>query len=61
MPLHTLAEIAKALGVELTELLPETVSDSAPALDRVLQDRSEPERNFILAAVNAVRPGITKR
>lgn len=61
LPLHTLAEIADALGVGLTELLPESAVDSAPALDRLLQDRSEPERKFILAAVNAVRPGTTKR
>jgi transcriptional regulator with XRE-family HTH domain len=61
LPLHTLAEIADALGVEIAKLLPERVDESRPTLDRVLQNRSEPEREFIRSAVNAVRPGSTKR
>lgn len=54
--LHTLADLGRALGISLSQLLPETAAGGRPSLDRFLKNRPIPERDFILAAVTAAQP-----
>lgn len=54
---HTLADVARCLAIPLASLLVAESTEPSVSLDRVLEGRPEPERNFILAAVTAVRPG----
>jgi DNA-binding XRE family transcriptional regulator len=57
--LHTLAEIATALQVEVATLIP--VFASPPAdLDDVLSNRPASEKEWIIATVNAATKGITE-
>jgi transcriptional regulator with XRE-family HTH domain len=53
--LHTLAEIADALEVGASKLIPESEGQPDQELEEALKDRPTPERQWIKSAVSAVR------
>lgn len=55
--LHTLAQIAEALGVAVTDLLPQAAAAATKDLSKALKSRSKGERVWINAAVKAVKKG----
>ena len=57
-PLHTLIEIARALGVSSADLIPPDSEDRDVQLDQLLEDRSADEQAWIRSALG--RPKETK-
>lgn len=55
--LHTLADIAKALGVNPASLLPESEGQNNRHLDDALKDLSRAEKVWIKSAVSAAQRG----
>lgn len=53
--LHTLTAIAEALRVAPGDLLPDNTTGSESKLDRALQERPQPEREWIKTALNSAR------
>ena len=51
--LHTLADIAKTLGVSCGELLPAAPTNADEQLDRALEKHSESERDFVISVVRS--------
>jgi transcriptional regulator with XRE-family HTH domain len=47
VPLHTLVELAKALGVAPGDLLPQDVAEGQPLPERLLEGLDEVERRFV--------------
>lgn len=58
--LHTLASIADVLRIAPADLLPENDATPESDLDRALQDRPEPEREWIRTALTSARQGSDK-
>jgi transcriptional regulator with XRE-family HTH domain len=55
--LHTLAEIARALGVEPSSLLPSLEAEPERELEDALKDRPRSEKEWVKSAVRAARQG----
>jgi transcriptional regulator with XRE-family HTH domain len=58
--LHTLAQIADALGVPTSELLPQAGVDVGQRLSDALKSRSKEERDWIKSSVTTARKGELK-
>jgi transcriptional regulator with XRE-family HTH domain len=48
---HTLVQLAKELGVQPAELLPEIISTNAPDLNELLRDQSKRGREWIKSTI----------
>ena len=57
--LHTLADIAAALQVHPSSLLPELGGDGGKQLDEAIKNRPRSEKEWIKSAVTAVQKGKT--
>jgi transcriptional regulator with XRE-family HTH domain len=55
--LHTLAQIAAALGVTTTELLPRVDGDAGKKLNQMLRDHPKKERDWIRSSLTTVTKG----